>query len=81
VLELRAREATSGAVRGLLELAPRTAIRVRDGGDEEIAIDAIAVGERLRVRPGREGAGRRQRQRRQRRRSTNRPSPASRCRS
>jgi len=39
-------------VRGLLELAPRTAIRVRDGGDEEIAIDAIAVGERLRVRPG-----------------------------
>jgi Cu+-exporting ATPase len=52
VLELRAREATSGAVRGLLELAPRTAVRVREGGDEEIAIDAIAVGDRLRVRPG-----------------------------
>ena len=52
VLELRAREATSGAVRGLLALAPRTAMRVRDGDDEEIAIDALAVGERLRVRPG-----------------------------
>jgi Cu+-exporting ATPase len=57
VLELRARDATSGAVRGLLELAPRTAIRVRPtddkgGSDEEIAIDAIAVGDALRVRPG-----------------------------
>ena len=44
VLELRAREATSGAVRSLLSLAPRTALRVRDGGDEEVALDAIAVG-------------------------------------
>jgi Cu+-exporting ATPase len=52
VLELRAREATSGAVRGLLALAPRTAIRVRDGKDEEIALSAIAVGDALRVRPG-----------------------------
>jgi Cu+-exporting ATPase len=52
VLELRARDATSGAVRGLLELAPRIAVRVRDGNDEEIAIDAIAVGDSLRVRPG-----------------------------
>jgi Cu+-exporting ATPase len=53
VLELRAREATSGAIRALLDLAPKTARRVRaDGNDEEVALDAIAVGERLRVRPG-----------------------------
>jgi Cu+-exporting ATPase len=53
VLELRAREHTSGAIRALLELAPKTARRLTDGdSDEEIAIDAIAVGDRLRVRPG-----------------------------
>jgi len=53
VLEIRARERTSGAIRALLDLAPRTARRVRpDGGDEEIAVEAIALGDRLRVRPG-----------------------------
>ncbi len=53
VLELRARDATSGAIKGLLGLAPRTALRVRqDGNDEEVPIDTIAVGDRLRVRPG-----------------------------
>jgi len=53
VLELRAREATSGAIKALLDLAPKTARRVKaDGGDEEIALDAVAVGDRLRVRPG-----------------------------
>jgi len=52
VLELRAREATSGAIRGLLGLAPRTALRVGKNGDEEVAIDAITVGDSLRVRPG-----------------------------
>ena len=53
VLELRAREATSGAIRALLDLAPKTARRVReDGSDEEIALDAVKVGDRLRVRPG-----------------------------
>ena len=52
VLELRAREATSGAVRRLLALAPRTAVRVGDRGDEEVALSAIAVGDALRVRPG-----------------------------
>jgi len=53
VLELRARERTSGAIRALLNLAPKTARRVRaDGGDEEVALDGIAVGDRLRVRPG-----------------------------
>ena len=41
VLELRAREATSGAIRALLELAPKTARRVEDdGSDEEVALDA-----------------------------------------
>jgi Cu+-exporting ATPase len=53
VLELRAREQTSGAIRALLNLAPKTARRVRaDGSDEEVSLDAIAVGDRLRVRPG-----------------------------
>jgi Cu+-exporting ATPase len=53
VLELRARERTSGAIRALLDLAPKTARRARaDGGDEEIALDAVAVGDRLRLRPG-----------------------------
>ncbi|HEX3859852.1 MAG TPA: heavy metal translocating P-type ATPase, partial [Pseudolabrys sp.] len=53
VLELRAREATSGAIRALLDLAPKTARRVNDdGNDEEISLDAVAAGDRLRVRPG-----------------------------
>jgi P-type Cu+ transporter len=53
VLELRARAATSGAIRALLDLAPKTARRVRqDGNDEEVSLDAIQVGDRLRVRPG-----------------------------
>ena len=53
VLELRAREQTSGAIRALLNLAPKTARRVRaDGSDEEVSLDAIVVGDRLRVRPG-----------------------------
>jgi Cu+-exporting ATPase len=52
VLELRARAQTSGAIRALLGLAPKTARRVADHGDEDVAIDVIAVGDRLRVRPG-----------------------------
>ncbi len=53
LLELRAREATSGAIKALLDLAPKSARRVGDDGDEhEIAIDEIAVGDRIRVRPG-----------------------------
>jgi Cu+-exporting ATPase len=53
VLELRAREATGGAIRALLDLAPKTARRIgADEGEEEIALDAVAVGDRLRVRPG-----------------------------
>ncbi|MBL8895603.1 MAG: heavy metal translocating P-type ATPase, partial [Rhizobiales bacterium] len=53
VLELRAREQTSGAIKALLGLAPKTARRINDDdSDEETAIDLIAVGDRLRVRPG-----------------------------
>jgi Cu+-exporting ATPase len=53
VLELRAREKTSGAIKALLDLAPKTAVRVRaDGSDETVPIDSIQVGELLRVRPG-----------------------------
>jgi P-type Cu+ transporter len=53
VLELKARERTSGAIRALLDLAPKSARRIRaDGSDEEVTLDRIAVGDRLRVRPG-----------------------------
>ncbi|MCA1454740.1 heavy metal translocating P-type ATPase [Bradyrhizobium sp. BRP22] len=52
VLELRARAQTSGAIRALLGLAPKTARRITEHGDEDVAIEAIAVGDRLRVRPG-----------------------------
>src|SRR5260370_5716255 len=52
VLELRARERTSGAIRALLGLAPKTARRITAQGDEDVAIDAIVVGDLLRVRPG-----------------------------
>jgi Cu+-exporting ATPase len=52
VLELRAREKTSGAIRALLGLAPKTARRITAHGDEDVALDAIVVGDRLRVRPG-----------------------------
>jgi Cu+-exporting ATPase len=53
VLELRARAATSGAIRALLDLAPKTAHRINDdGSDQEVALDSIQVGDRLRVRPG-----------------------------
>jgi P-type Cu+ transporter len=53
VLELSARERTSGAIRALLRLAPKTARRLgADGADEEVALDEIRVGDRLRVRPG-----------------------------
>jgi Cu+-exporting ATPase len=53
VLELKARERTSSAIRALLDLAPKRARRIRpDGRDEEVDLDAIVVGDRLRVRPG-----------------------------
>jgi Cu+-exporting ATPase len=52
VLELRARERTSGAIRALLDQAPKTAISVTQHGDAVVALDTIAVGDKLRVRPG-----------------------------
>jgi Cu+-exporting ATPase len=52
VLELRARSRTSGAIRALLRLAPKTARRVTASGDEEVDIDSLRVGDRVRVRPG-----------------------------
>jgi Cu+-exporting ATPase len=53
VLELRARSATSGAIRALLGLQPKTARRLReDGGDEDVPLAHVRVGDRLRVRPG-----------------------------
>lgn len=53
VLELRARERTSGAIKALLNLAPKTARRMLPGGeDEEVPVEQIMVGDRLRVRPG-----------------------------
>ena len=53
VLELRARDRTGGAIRALLDLAPKTALRIRDGApDEEVALDQVVAGDALRVRPG-----------------------------
>jgi Cu+-exporting ATPase len=53
VLELRARDQTSGAIRALLDLAPKVARRVRaDEQEEEVALDLVQMGDRLRVRPG-----------------------------
>ncbi len=53
VLELRAREQTSGAIRALLDLTPDSARRIDpDGAEEEVSLDQVQVGDRLRVRPG-----------------------------
>jgi len=53
VLELRAREHTSGAIKALLNLAPKTARRLNtDGSEEEVPLDSVVAGDRLRVRPG-----------------------------
>jgi Cu+-exporting ATPase len=53
VLELRARERTSGAIKALLDLSPKMARRIKpDGNDEDVSLDQVRVGDRLRVRPG-----------------------------
>src|SRR5262245_11569915 len=53
VLELRARERTSGAIRALLDLSPKTARRIRaEAIDEDVSLDQVGVDDRLRVRPG-----------------------------
>ena len=53
VLELRARENTGGAIKALLDLAPRNARRITpNGNEEEVPVDAVGVGDSLRIRPG-----------------------------
>ena len=53
VLELRARAQTSGAIKALLDLSPKMARRIKvDGTDEDVSLEQVAVGEKLRVRPG-----------------------------
>jgi P-type Cu+ transporter len=53
VLELRARASTSGAIRALIALAPKTARRIKDdGSDEDVPLESVVAGDRLRVRPG-----------------------------
>lgn len=53
VLELRTREQTSGAIRALLDLSPKMARRINpDGSDEDVSLELVAAGDRLRVRPG-----------------------------
>lgn len=52
VLELRARAKTGSAIRALLDLAPARALLVKDGGDKEVALEVVKVGDLLRVRPG-----------------------------
>ena len=53
VLELRARERTGGAIRSLLDLAPKMALRVKvDGTDEAVPLEDVQAGDRLRIRPG-----------------------------
>ncbi|MEQ1695965.1 MAG: heavy metal translocating P-type ATPase [Hyphomicrobiaceae bacterium] len=53
VLELKAREETSGAIRALLDLSPKSARRIKaDGTDEDVSLDLVVVGDHLRVRPG-----------------------------
>jgi Cu2+-exporting ATPase len=53
VLELRARARTGSAIRALLDLAPRTAWRIgADGREEEVAVEAVQRGDRLRIKPG-----------------------------
>jgi Cu+-exporting ATPase len=52
VLELRARQRTSGAIKALLGLAPKTARRVTPTGDEDVPLEVVHPGDLLRVRPG-----------------------------
>jgi Cu+-exporting ATPase len=53
ILELRAREHTGDAIRALLNLAPKTALRVNaDGSEEDVALDIVQLNDRLRIRPG-----------------------------
>ncbi|QDT07091.1 Silver exporting P-type ATPase [Rubripirellula lacrimiformis] len=52
VLELRARQQTGGAIRELMQLAPSIAHRISDQGEEDVALESVQRGDRLRIRPG-----------------------------
>ncbi|MEX1661529.1 heavy metal translocating P-type ATPase [Thioclava sp. 15-R06ZXC-3] len=52
IMELSAREKTGDAIRALMDLAPKTARRVTDSGEEDVPLDAVQAGDKLRVRPG-----------------------------
>ena len=52
MLELRARRRTGSAIKALLNLAPPSALRITDSGDEEVPLESVHIGDRLRVRPG-----------------------------
>lgn len=52
VMELTARDRTGDAIRALMDLAPKTARRVTEAGEEDVPLDAVRSGDRLRVRPG-----------------------------
>ena len=52
VLELNARDRTGDAIRALMDLSPKTVLRVTEAGEEDVPLDAVKAGERLRVRPG-----------------------------
>ncbi|MGE0765811.1 MAG: heavy metal translocating P-type ATPase [Hyphomicrobiaceae bacterium] len=53
ILELRARDRTGAAIRALMDLAPKTALRITDDGAEaEVAVDALVPGDKVRIRPG-----------------------------
>jgi Cu+-exporting ATPase len=59
IIELKARSQTSAAIKSLLGLAPKTARRINaDGSEEDVPLNHVHVGDLLRVRPRREGAGR-----------------------
>ncbi|MER5173709.1 heavy metal translocating P-type ATPase [Thioclava kandeliae] len=52
IMELTAREKTGDAIRAVMDLAPKTARRVNDAGEEDVPLDQVQAGDRLRVRPG-----------------------------
>ena len=50
-MELTARDRTGDAIRALMDLAPKTARRVGENGDEDVPLDQVQTGDKLRVRP------------------------------
>ena len=69
-LEARAKKQTGAAIKALMGLQAKTARVIRDGVEQDVPVEQVVVGDLVRVRPGREGAGRRRRRPRAARRST-----------